>query len=279
MKTLRIIFFCGLCWCMMQTESMAQDENENAVWSQQVYRVVPVGDRENGGLREIGNTSLAELLLTAVTELNVPLYDYHVSGLAVTDESHLADIEGKLKDLEIPYTKNMDSVTIRQQDMPIGEINDYYMMEEYSIKGEYAGIRRELVALCPVISREDEFGDTIRYPIGWVRMRDVKGFLNGTMIHAGRNGNTAVRTTMEDFLSAGLYGGKIYMTFSAQGNMKMAVTELEREKITSETMQHFREVENAVFGNKEEKTDEILLTERTERNFQRPARPQILKRK
>ena len=75
----------------------------------------------------------------------------------------------------------------------------------------------KVLALCPILKREDDFGDAATsYPLFWVRYDDLAPFLTKQTIMTS-NLNNAATMSIDDFFTKNMYRGKIYKTTNMLG--------------------------------------------------------------
>ena len=73
------------------------------------------------------------------------------------------------------------------------------------------------MALCPIMKREDDFGDAATpYPLFWVKYDDLAPFLSKQTIMTSNLNNAAVMS-VDDYFTKNMYKGKIYKTNNMQG--------------------------------------------------------------
>ena len=91
-------------------------------------------------------------------------------------------------------------------------------------------------ALCPILSRQDDFGDgATKYPLFWVKYDDVAPFLAKQTIMTS-NLNNAATMSVDDYFTMNKYSGKIYKTNNMLGQTlaQMAVAWiLAKQAVTS----------------------------------------------
>ena len=198
--------------------AMAQDG-----WEREVYREVSLTSYANYGLFS-PRTNVSDeqgifhtLMRLALTK-TVPVYAYAIDGVESLTPSGRVEIEDIRDGFAIPYTTGGEGgVTVRPEDMPSAEVRTYYVRERAYYDKESSQMRREVVALCPVMESQDaaDAGLT-RYPMFWVDYRDVEPYLRKTDIVADYR-NTASWMRASDYFALSLYEGRIYMERTPQG--------------------------------------------------------------
>ena len=197
---------------------------EDVVWRRDLYRLLDLTKDENGGLyypvEPVGSqmnlfTYLFKLMLSG----QITAYKYNLNG----NESFTPD--AKIKPLEfldnysIYYER--DSITHRMKidnsDIPSREVKSYYIKESSYYDQYTATYHTKVVALCPIMTREDDFGGQANtYPLFWVKYDDIAPFLSKQMIMTS-NINNAAMMSIDDFFVKTKYKGEIYKTNNMLG--------------------------------------------------------------
>ena len=93
----------------------------------------------------------------------------------------------------------------------------YYIKESAYYDQGTSTFHRKVIALCPIMLREDDFGDgATPYPLFWVKYDDVAPFLSKQTIMTS-NINNAATMSIDDFFTMNRYKGKIYKTTNMLG--------------------------------------------------------------
>ena len=93
----------------------------------------------------------------------------------------------------------------------------YYVKESAYYDDRNSAVHTKVLALCPILKREDDFGDAATsYPLFWVKYDDLAPFLTKQTIMTS-NLNNAATMSMDDFFTKNMYKGKIYKTTNMLG--------------------------------------------------------------
>lgn len=195
---------------------------EDVVWRRDVYRELNLEDEANAGLyypvEPIGSqmnlfTYLFKLVLTG----QVKAYEYRLDGNEVFTDSARIKPLAFLDNYHIYYERRGRGIHIDNSDIPSREVKAYYLKEsDYYDQGN-STFHRKVVALCPVMEREDDFGDgSARYPLFWVRYDDLAPFLAKQTIMTS-DLNNAATMSVDDYFATNQYKGKIYKTTNMLG--------------------------------------------------------------
>ena len=196
--------------------------SEDVVWRRDIYRELDLTQDANAGLyypvEPVGSqmnlfTYLFKLMLSG----QITAYKYNLNG----SESFTPD--AKIKPLEfldnysIYYEKKDGRLKIDNSDIPSRDVKSYYIKESSYYDQYTATYHTKVVALCPVMTREDDFGGQANtYPLFWVKYDDIAPFLSKQMIMTS-NINNAAMMSIDDFFVKNKYKGDIYMTNNMLG--------------------------------------------------------------
>ncbi len=195
---------------------------EDVVWRRDVYRELNLEDEANAGLyypvEPIGSqmnlfTYLFKLVLTG----QVKAYEYRLDGNEVFTDSARIKPLAFLDNYHIYYERRGKGIHIDNSDIPSREVKAYYLKEsDYYDQGN-STFHRKVVALCPVMEREDDFGDgSAKYPLFWVKYDDLASFLAKQTIMTS-DLNNAATMSVDDYFATNQYKGKIYKTTNMLG--------------------------------------------------------------
>lgn len=196
--------------------------SEDVVWRRDIYREMSLEDDANAGLyypvEPVGTqmnlfTYLFKLMMTG----NIKTYEYRLDGNESFEDSAKVKPLNFLDNYHIYYERNNGKVRIDNSDIPSREVKGYYIKESAYYDQGTSTFHRKVVALCPIMLREDDFGDgATKYPLFWVKYDDVAPFLSKQMIMTS-NLNNAATMSIDDFFTMNRYKGKIYKTTNMLG--------------------------------------------------------------
>ena len=196
--------------------------SEDVVWRRDIYREMSLEDDANAGLyypvEPVGTqmnlfTYLFKLMMTG----NIKAYEYRLDGNENFEDSARVKPLTFLDNYHIYYERNNGKVRIDNSDIPSSEVKGYYIKESAYYDQGTATVHRKVIALCPIMMREDDFGDgASKYPLFWVKYDDVAPFLSKQTIMTS-NINNAATMSIDDFFTMNRYQGKIYKTTNMLG--------------------------------------------------------------
>ena len=195
---------------------------ENVVWRRDIYREVDLMLDPNAGLyyptESIGNqmnlfTYIFKLFMTG----NINVYEYRLDGNESFIDAAKVNPKAFLDNYHIYYERTDRGIHIDDSDIPSKEVKGYYVKESAYFDQVSATFHTKVLALCPIMQREDDFGDgSQKYPLFWVRYDDLAPFLAKQQIMTS-NLNNAATMSIDDFFTRNQYRGKIYKTTNMLG--------------------------------------------------------------
>ncbi|MFC2657642.1 MAG: gliding motility protein GldN [Segatella sp.] len=203
-----------------------QAMNEDVVWRRDVYRELNLNDNANGGLYypvepTDGHmnlfTLLFKLMMAGPNHGGINVYQYRLDGNEkFTDDAKVKPLTF-LDDHHIFYERTDRGVHIDNSDIPSAEVKAYYLKESSYFDQATGTFHTKVLALCPVMERQDDFGEgTTKYPLFWVKYDDIASALAKQTVMTSNLNNAAVMS-LDDFFTMNVYKGKIYKTTNMQG--------------------------------------------------------------
>lgn len=242
----------------------ALEMSEDVVWRRDIYRELDLTVDQNAGLyypvEPIGTqmnlfTYIFKLVMRGARNGGINAYEYRLDGNEVFSDSARIKPLDFLDNYHIYYERNGKGIRLDNSDIPSREVKGYYLKESAYYDQGTSTFHRKVIALCPIMSREDDFGDgEAKYPLFWIRYDDLAPFLSKQTIMTS-NLNNAATMSVDDYFTMNMYQGKIYKTNNMLGQTlaqycptDSAMT-AEQKKIESELLAF----ENNIFGNQEKK--------------------------
>lgn len=239
---------------------------EDVVWRRDVYRELDLNDDANAGLyyptEPVGTqmnlfTYLFKLIMAGPRHGGIAAYSYDVnSGNERFDESLRIQPLKFLDDYHIFYERGDRGVHIDDSDIPSAEVKGYFIKESAYFDQVSASFHTKVQAICPVMYREDDFGDGVtKYPLFWVKYDDLAPFLSKQTIMTS-NLNNAATMSLDDYFTTNAYRGKIYKTTNMLGKTLAQVAGGDTAKLSREQSRIEKEIERFeqnVWGDKARK--------------------------
>ena len=200
----------------------AVDMPEEVVWRRDIYRELDLSKDVNAGLYYPVEPQGKQLnLFTYIFKLAqngyIPVYEYPTDGSDVFTNETRVDMKTILDNYHIFYEEQDGKLKVDNSDIPSSEVKKFFLKESAYYDQANSSFHIKVLALCPVMLREDDFGgESTQYPLFWVKYSDLEPFLNRQTVMPSSLNNAATMT-MDDFFTLNMYRGQIYKTNNAQG--------------------------------------------------------------
>ena len=126
-------------------------------------------------------------------------------------------LKSLLDNYHIFYEKTDRGIRIDDSDIPSREVTAYYVKESAYYDENTSSFHTKVIALCPILKRDDDFGDGgTSYPLFWIKYDDLAPYLAKQTIMTS-NLNNAATMSVDDYFTKNLYRGKIYKTNNMLG--------------------------------------------------------------
>ena len=217
----------------------ALDMPEDVVWRRDIYREINLMDEENAGLYDPVEPQGRRLnLFTYVFKLAlngyIPVYEYNLDGNEVLEPQAKVEIKSILDNYSIYYTEEGGKLKVDNSDIQSAEVKMYYLKECAYYDQANTTFRIKPIAFCPVMVREDDFGDeATKYPLFWVKYSDVEPYLSRQSVKTS-DVNDAAQMTLDDYFTLNKYRGKIYKTANRLGRTLAQVANGDTTKLSAE---------------------------------------------
>jgi gliding motility associated protien GldN len=195
---------------------------EDVVWRRDIYRKLNLMEDANAGLyypvEPVGNQmNLFTYIFKLMMRGNIHVYEYRLDGNESFDETARVKPKDFLDNYHIYYEKKDRGVFIDNSDIPSKEVKAYYLKECAYYDQNTSTFHRKVMALCPIMYREDDFGDgATAYPLFWIKYDDLAPYLAKQQMMTSNLNNAAVMS-IDDYFTLNLYDGKIYKTTNMLG--------------------------------------------------------------
>lgn len=260
---------------MSKNKMMAspQVSADHITWQRDVFRMLDLTKDENAPLYfppqpDGQRKNLFSLLFENVATGQLKVYDY-LDGKEVFSDQYLVKINELLDRFWIPYEKTPDPnnpqdslYKVEVVDVPSNEVTLYYIKEIYYLDQRTSTVKRQIIAFCPVLVREDETGEVRRYPLFWVPFEEARGLLSTNSISTS-NYNAASRMSIYDYFMRHQYKGEIYKVYNLQNQNIMSYCKTP-EEVAAEQERLEKELDMMVNGLWEESHKEAIERENAE---------------
>lgn len=195
---------------------------EDVVWRRDIYREIDLMKQKNSGLYyPVEPVDKQMNLFTYVFKLAlfgyIPVYEYRLDGNEVFSDEAKVAMQTVLDNYHIYYEMKDGRLRVENSDIPSTDVKAYYIKESAYYDQANASFHRKVLAFCPVMMRDDDFGgEASKYPLFWVKYSDVEPFLSRQTLMTS-NLNNAATMTMDDYFTLNMYEGTIYKTNNMLG--------------------------------------------------------------
>lgn len=196
--------------------------DEDVTWRRDIYREIDLTEDANAGLyypvEPVGSQmNLFTYIFKLVMKRSITAYEYRLDGNEVFDDAAKVNLKSLLDNYHIFYERTDRGIRIDDSDIPSREVTAYYVKEATYYDDRNSAFHTKVLALCPILKREDDFGDAATsYPLFWVKYDDLAPFLTKQTIMTS-NLNNAATMSMDDYFTKNKYKGKIYKTTNMLG--------------------------------------------------------------
>lgn len=201
----------------------SQPMDEDVVWRRDIYRELNLNDDANAGLYYPvgpidGQTNLFTRIFRLMMTGKLAVYQYRIDGNESFAASDRVSPKAFLDNYHIYYEKQENGkIKLDNSDIPSSEVKAYYIKETSYFDQRTATFHTKVLALCPIMTREDDFGDGgTKYPLFWVRYDDLAPYLAKQFVMTS-NLNNAATMSVNDYFVTNQYRGKIYKTNNMLG--------------------------------------------------------------
>lgn len=238
----------------------AIDMPEDVAWRRDIYREVDLMQPSNAGLyypvEPVGKEmNLFTYIFKLALNNYIPVYEYRLDGNEVFNDSSKVKIKTILDNFHIFYETKDGKLRVDNSDIPSAEVKAYYLKECAYYNQANSTFRRKVLALCPVMLRDDDFGgEASKYPLFWVKYSDLEPYLSRQTVMTS-DLNNAATMSLDDYFTLNKYSGKIYKTTNMLGRTlaQYCTTDSAMAKEQKRIEQELATFEKNIFGNQARK--------------------------
>lgn len=201
----------------------AASMDEDVVWRRDIYRELDLNEDANAPLyypvEPLGSqVNLFTYIFKLMMQGRIKAYQYKLDGNESFNADDVVNPKTFLDNYHIYYEKDAQGRThLDNSDIPSKEVKSYYIKETTYYDQHTATFHTKVLALCPIMTRDDDFGDGgNKYPLFWVKYDDLAPFLSNQQIMTS-NLNNAATMSIDDYFLRNQYKGKIYKTNNMLG--------------------------------------------------------------
>lgn len=191
-------------------------------WMHVIYRQIDLNKDKNAALYYPeepieGQENLFRIIMRLMANNQLAAYEY-LDGREVFTDQYKVKVRDMLDRFHILYTDAKGSseknprFVIEESDVPANEVLSYYVIERWQYDTRQNRLRPHIEAICPVLHRAGDFGgESVRYPMFWIRFNDIRPWLSQQTIFVDDDNNMPT-CTYDDFFTLAMYDGEIYKT-------------------------------------------------------------------
>lgn len=201
----------------------AASMDEDVVWRRDIYRELDLNEDANAPLyypvEPLGSqVNLFTYIFKLMMQGRIKAYQYKLDGNESFNADDVVKPKTFLDNYHIYYEKDAQGRThLDNSDIPSKEVKSYFIKETTYYDQHTATFHTKVLALCPIMTRDDDFGDGgNKYPLFWVKYDDLAPFLSKQQIMTS-NLNNAATMSIDDYFLRNQYKGKIYKTNNMLG--------------------------------------------------------------
>ena len=201
----------------------AASMDEDVVWRRDIYRELDLNEDANAPLYYpveplVSQVNLFTYIFKLMMQGRIKAYQYKLDGNESFNADDVVKPKTFLDNYHIYYEKDAQGRThLDNSDIPSKEVKSYYIKETTYYDQHTATFHTKVLALCPIMTRDDDFGDGgNKYPLFWVKYNDLAPFLSKQQIMTS-NLNNAATMSIDDYFLRNQYKGKIYKTNNMLG--------------------------------------------------------------
>jgi gliding motility associated protien GldN len=147
----------------------------------------------------------------------ISAYEYKLDGNESFSSRDKIDVKELMNRHHIYYEEQNGKPKVSASDIPSAEVSRYYIKESSYFDQRTSTFRTQVVAICPVLMRSDDFGgESTPYPLFWLKYDEISTYLARHTMMAS-NYNNITNMTAADYFSMNRYEGKINKTNNMQG--------------------------------------------------------------
>lgn len=197
-----------------------EPHDADLAYMRQIYRSLDLSKEKNTPLyfpEDVidGQENLFRIIMRLVVEGKIPAYEY-LDGREIFSDQYKIKVGDMLDRFEIYYTQTGSNgknprYEIAEADVPTNQVLNYYIIEKWEFDRRSNRMKTRVEAICPVLNKYGDFGETNRYPMFWVKFDALRPWLAQEYIFLSDDNNLP-QYSLDDFFNMGMYDGEIYKT-------------------------------------------------------------------
>lgn len=198
-----------------QTQNLA-----GTPWLREMYRLVNLKEEANAPLyypvEPIGDRmNLFTLIFKLFSDNKLEVYEYLDGKEIFTEAYKVAYNKETLNRFSIYFTEQKAGAATRlvveESDIPGVEVLSYLVKEAWYYNASNSTVDVKLLAICPMLVREGDFGEMTRTPMFWVPYENIRPYISQRAVMTSTLNNAATYT-MDDYFRKRMFKGEIIKT-------------------------------------------------------------------
>ncbi len=201
-------------------------------WRRDLYRSIDLTKDENAVLYypttpQDGRMNLFHYIFRLLLRKQIHAYDTNLdASVDFSEGNQITALDlMKGKKMQTYYEEKNGRIRVNDADIPSDEVKRYYIKESVYYDQNTATFSTKVIALCPVLYRNDmefDFGEdagtTVGVPLFWVKFEELEPYL-GKLMLMGSNYNNAAVMSADDYFTLHQYKGEIFRTVNLQDKL------------------------------------------------------------
>jgi gliding motility associated protien GldN len=196
-----------------------KQNTENAPWIREIYRQINLKEAANAPLyypvEPVGDRiNLFTLIFKLLSENKITVYEY-LDGKEIFTDRYKVNFKDFLDRFRVLYMEKIvgtDTIyVVDESDIPNSEVLSYLVKEAWYFKASNSTVDIKLLAICPLLIREGDFGEVISMPIFWIPYENIQPHISRTPIMTS-DLNNAMTYTLDDYFRKRMFEGEIIKT-------------------------------------------------------------------
>ena len=212
----------GLPELSVRAKSKNEDQTKgmgNVPWVREIYRTINLNDAENAPLyypvEPIGDRmNLFTIIFKLMLDDKLDAYEYLGSREIFTDKYKI-NFKETMDRFQVFYTEEKSGAATRyivdESDIPSSDVLSYLIKEAWYFDPANSSFDVKLLAICPILIREGDFGDLARMPMFWLPYENIRPYILQEPVMTS-NINNAMTYTLDDYFRKRMFKGDIIKT-------------------------------------------------------------------
>lgn len=203
-----------------QSKNETQTQNvERAPWVREIYRRVDLKEAENAPLyypaEPIGERmNLFTILFKLIEGNKITAYEY-LDGREIFTDQYKVGFKDLLDRFGILYTEKQEGAAtqyvVEESDVPSAQVLSYLIKEAWYFEPSNSTIDIKLLAICPLLIDEGDFGESQSKPMFWVPYENIRPYISRKPVMIS-DVNNAMTYTLDDYFRKRMFKGEIIKT-------------------------------------------------------------------